>query len=73
MLACMMMALAGFLTFGDKTQGNILNNFPRDNVMVNTARLCVNHHLKIMCLMIDEAQSLRVQHVDHASSWSAIS
>lgn len=40
MLACMMMALAGFLTFGDKTQGNILNNFPRDNLMVNIARLC---------------------------------
>ncbi|KAL2059124.1 hypothetical protein ABVK25_000416 [Lepraria finkii] len=39
MLACMAMALAGFLTFGDKTQGNILNNFPRDNLMVNVARL----------------------------------
>ncbi|KAK0514284.1 hypothetical protein JMJ35_002901 [Cladonia borealis] len=38
MLACMMMALAGFLTFGDKTQGNILNNFPPDNLMVNIAR-----------------------------------
>ena len=38
MLACMAMALAGFLTFGDKTQGNILNNFPRDNLMVNVAR-----------------------------------
>jgi sodium-coupled neutral amino acid transporter 11 len=34
------MALAGFLTFGDKTQGNVLNNFPRDNTMVNVARLC---------------------------------
>ena len=54
MLACMMMALAGFLTFGDKTQGNILNNFPLDNLMVNIARLCVKHHLKIVCLMIDE-------------------
>lgn len=34
------MALAGFLTFGDKTLGNVLNNFPADNTMVNVARLC---------------------------------
>lgn len=34
------MALAGFLNFGDKTKGNVLNNFPTDNVMVNVARLC---------------------------------
>lgn len=40
MLACMVMALAGFLTFGDKTQGNVLNNFAADNTMVNIARLC---------------------------------
>lgn len=39
MIACMAMALAGFLTFGDKTQGNVLNNFPTDNIMVNVARL----------------------------------
>jgi solute carrier family 38 (sodium-coupled neutral amino acid transporter), member 11 len=40
MLACLLMALAGFLTFGDKTLGNVLNNFPSDNTMVNVARLC---------------------------------
>lgn len=34
------MALAGFLVFGDKTLGNVLNNFPADNSMVNVARLC---------------------------------
>lgn len=34
------MALVGFLTFGDKTLGNVLNNFPADNSMVNIARLC---------------------------------
>ena len=39
MVACMTMALAGFLTFGDKTLGNVLNNFPKDNIMVNIARL----------------------------------
>ena len=40
MVACLLMALAGFLTFGDKTDGNVLNNFPVDNTMVNVARLC---------------------------------
>ncbi|PHH91810.1 hypothetical protein CDD83_10233 [Cordyceps sp. RAO-2017] len=39
MLACLVMALGGFLTFGDKTLGNVLNNFPSDNGMVNVARL----------------------------------
>lgn len=38
MLACMAMALAGFLTFGNQTKGNVLNNFPTDNVLVNIAR-----------------------------------
>ncbi|KAF4508390.1 hypothetical protein G6O67_004775 [Ophiocordyceps sinensis] len=39
MCACLVMALGGFLTFGDKTLGNVLNNFPSDNTMVNVARL----------------------------------
>lgn len=38
-IACLIMALSGFLTFGSKTLGNILNNFPTDNIMVNVARL----------------------------------
>lgn len=40
MLACLIMALGGFITFGDKTLGNVLNNFSSDNTMVNIARLC---------------------------------
>lgn len=40
MVACLLMALAGFLTFGSLTQGNVLNNFPADSTMVNIARLC---------------------------------
>ncbi|OHE97063.1 transmembrane amino acid transporter [Colletotrichum orchidophilum] len=40
MVACLLVALAGFVTFGDKTLGNVLNNFPSDNVMVTIARLC---------------------------------
>jgi sodium-coupled neutral amino acid transporter 11 len=40
MLACLLMALSGFITFGSLTQGNVLNNFPATNTMVNIARLC---------------------------------
>ncbi|KAF1849661.1 uncharacterized protein K460DRAFT_372113 [Cucurbitaria berberidis CBS 394.84] len=39
LVACLAMALSGYLTFGDKTLGNVLNNFPNDNVMVNIARM----------------------------------
>lgn len=35
------MALSGFLTFGSKTKGNVLNNFPpQGHVIVQIARLC---------------------------------
>ncbi|EEP80729.1 conserved hypothetical protein [Uncinocarpus reesii 1704] len=40
MVMCLIMAFAGFLTFGSKTKGNVLNNFPADNILVNIARLC---------------------------------
>lgn len=40
MLACLIMALSGYLNFGSLTQGNVLNNFPRNNILVNIARLC---------------------------------
>ncbi|EAT87663.1 hypothetical protein SNOG_05272 [Parastagonospora nodorum SN15] len=39
LIACLVMALSGYLTFGDKTLGNVLNNFPNDNLMVNIARI----------------------------------
>ncbi|KAG0226448.1 hypothetical protein BGW42_003634 [Actinomortierella wolfii] len=40
LLACMVLALAGYLSFTDKTTGNILNNFPSDNFIINIARFC---------------------------------
>ncbi|RMD44838.1 hypothetical protein DV735_g409, partial [Chaetothyriales sp. CBS 134920] len=41
LLACLVMAMTGFLTFGDKTKGNVLNNFPSQGfIMVQIARLC---------------------------------
>lgn len=41
LIACLVMALAGFLTFGSRTKGNVLNNFPsQGHVIVQIARLC---------------------------------
>lgn len=41
LLACLAMALSGFLTFGNLTTGNVLNNFPIDgSIIVQIARLC---------------------------------
>jgi sodium-coupled neutral amino acid transporter 11 len=40
LLACLAMALSGFVAFGSKTQGNVLNNFPTSNVLINIARFC---------------------------------
>lgn len=40
LVACLVMALSGFLIFGSFTMGNVLNNFPSDNTLVNVARFC---------------------------------
>ncbi|KAF9433823.1 hypothetical protein BGZ76_008942 [Entomortierella beljakovae] len=40
LLACLVLALSGYISFSDKTQGNILNNFPSDNFIINIARFC---------------------------------
>ncbi|KAG0001064.1 hypothetical protein BGZ65_003828 [Modicella reniformis] len=40
LLACLILALSGYINFSDKTQGNILNNFPSDNFIINIARFC---------------------------------
>lgn len=37
---CALMGVSGLLNFGDKTKGNILNNFPKDDWVINIARLC---------------------------------
>lgn len=36
---CLTMGLAGFLSFGSQTQGNVLNNFSANGIVVNIARL----------------------------------
>lgn len=40
-IACLCMSTSGFLVFTDRTQGNILNNFSEDDMLINIARLCV--------------------------------
>ncbi|RCH98462.1 hypothetical protein CU097_011572 [Rhizopus azygosporus] len=36
---CLLLAVSGYWAFTDKTVGNILNNFPSDNMLINIARL----------------------------------
>ncbi|KAJ2848540.1 hypothetical protein IWW36_003237 [Coemansia brasiliensis] len=36
--ASLVIAMVGYIYFREKTQGNILNNFPQDNVLINIAR-----------------------------------
>lgn len=36
---CFALAVSGYWVFTDKTVGNILNNFPSDNTLINVARL----------------------------------
>lgn len=66
MVACMVMALAGYLTFGDKTRGNVLNNFPSDMVMVNVARLFVL--VPFMRSNANKMQLLRLEHAHNTPS-----
>ncbi|TFY54311.1 hypothetical protein EVG20_g9759 [Dentipellis fragilis] len=40
LVACSTMAVAGYMTFTDRTQGNILNNFAPDDTLINIARFC---------------------------------
>jgi solute carrier family 38 (sodium-coupled neutral amino acid transporter), member 11 len=41
LILCLLMALSGFLTFGNLTKGNVLNNFPpQGHLVVQIARLC---------------------------------
>ncbi|KAJ3818434.1 amino acid transporter [Lentinula raphanica] len=40
LVSCCTLAISGYVVFTDKTQGNILNNFPSNNTMINVARFC---------------------------------
>ncbi|KAK9449038.1 transmembrane amino acid transporter protein-domain-containing protein [Limtongia smithiae] len=45
MVACMTLGLSGFLTFRDQTDGNVLNNFPGTNTVINVARFCFGFNM----------------------------
>lgn len=40
LVACLTLAVPAFLVFTDRTQGNVLNNFPQDDTVINIARFC---------------------------------
>ncbi|KIM69215.1 hypothetical protein SCLCIDRAFT_13320 [Scleroderma citrinum Foug A] len=40
LVACCTLAISAFWNFTDKTQGNILNNFPPNDTLINVARFC---------------------------------
>ncbi|RXW21638.1 hypothetical protein EST38_g4207 [Candolleomyces aberdarensis] len=40
LVACTTLAVSAYLIFTDKTQGNILNNFPEHDTLINVARFC---------------------------------
>ncbi|WWD18450.1 hypothetical protein CI109_102902 [Kwoniella shandongensis] len=40
LIACLLVAVSGYVVFTDKTEGNILNNFSSDDWVINVARFC---------------------------------
>ncbi|RSH77368.1 uncharacterized protein EHS24_003328 [Apiotrichum porosum] len=40
LVCCLLMSVTGYLVFTDKTEGNILNNFAKDDWVINIARFC---------------------------------
>ena len=45
MVVCALMGFTGFAIFRDKTKGNILNNFPSDDKLINVARFCFGFNM----------------------------
>lgn len=45
MITCFLMGYSGFLSFKDRTKGNILNNFPTDDNLINVARFCFGFNM----------------------------
>jgi amino acid permease len=44
---CLTIALLGYLTFTDRTLGNVLNNYPRDSPLLNLARLAFSVNMML--------------------------
>ncbi|SCV03104.1 LANO_0G02168g1_1 [Lachancea nothofagi CBS 11611] len=45
MVFCFVMGYTGFLVFKNKTKGNILNNFPGNDHVINVARFCFGFNM----------------------------
>lgn len=45
MIFCMILGYSGYSVFRDATKGNILNNFPENDIMINIARLCFGFNM----------------------------
>lgn len=45
MVACLIMGVGGFLSFKNLTKGNVLNNFPKFDIMANVARFCFGFNM----------------------------
>jgi sodium-coupled neutral amino acid transporter 11 len=58
LVACLLMAVTGYVVFTNKTQGNILNNFSPDDTIINIARFCFGANMSTtsestsMCLFV---------------------
>ncbi|KAF8625424.1 hypothetical protein AX15_005386 [Amanita polypyramis BW_CC] len=40
LVSCLTLAISAYVVFTNKTRGNILNNFPADDTIINVARFC---------------------------------
>lgn len=59
LFCCLLMAVSGYLVFTSKTEGNILNNFPADDLMVNIARFCFGVNMSSTSGSFPSSVSLR--------------
>ena len=52
LLCCLLMSVTGYVTFTDKTQGNILNNFSTDDLIINIARFCFGANMSTTSMLL---------------------
>lgn len=50
LICCLLMSVTGYLIFTDKTEGNILNNFAKDDWVINIARFCFGANMSTTSL-----------------------
>lgn len=66
--ALVAMSLAGYWSFTDRTLGNVLNNFPADDTMVNIARFCFGMNMCVASRRTGAAKMTKTSsETDHAA------